>query len=137
MLCSLRMRFRAKFGSEYWLYVAIGCFFIVLWISNFHADVVAPLAIAYTLITFLKILMRQLTYWEFDSLCFRERRFWSVKEVPWEMVDRVGSIHPYVTVYCDGRAPMACQGGIVAKPKDRAQFIAALRQFATHAKFYV
>jgi hypothetical protein len=131
------MRFRAKFGFEFWLYVAMACFFAIPWISNFHADVVAPLAIAYTLIIFLKILIRQLTYWEFDRLCFRERRFWRIKEVPWEMVDRVGSIHPYVTIFCDNRAPMACQGGIVAKPKDRALFLAALREFATHAKFYV
>lgn len=131
------MRFLAKFGFEHWLYIAMGCFFAVPWISRFHADVVAPLAIAYALIASVKILIRQLTYWEFDHFCFRERRLWSVKEVPWEMVDRVGSSHPYVTVFCDFRAPMACQGGIVANPKDRTQFLAALREFATHAKFYV
>jgi hypothetical protein len=131
------MRFRAKFGSGFWLYMAMGCFLVVLWISHFHADVVASLAIAYTLMTFLKMLIRRLTYWELDRLCFRERRFGSVKEVPWETVERVGSIHPYVTIFCDGRAPMACQGGIVTNPKDRARFLAALYEFAPHAKFYV
>ena len=114
----------------------MACFFVVLWISNFHADVLAPLALAYTLITSLKILIRELTYWEFDSLCFRERRFWRMVTCV-SSVPQGRSLPGYLTIGCDYRAPMASQGGIAANPEDRDRFLAALHQFAPHVKFEI
>ena len=83
-------------------------------------------------------------YWELDSISFRARSpwTWSLKEVPWEEVTHVRSLPsgPYsggFLVEHTRPAPMLDSGHILANPRDREQFIAALRRYAPQATFEV
>jgi hypothetical protein len=115
LLCLLRFAFIPHFSatSQWWI-------------------IVLPLSALQT------ILDKSFIYWECNPDGLRERRFWRIKDVPWEEVRQVGRWRPKaetLAVIYAHPAPFSSSGCIVADPADPAGFLAALRQFAPQAVF--
>ena len=133
------MRFRAKFGALDWCTVGLALIACVLWLRGFHSLTMKFEVLAFPLLALQRIFNHLFVYWDVDSGSLRERRFWHTKQIVWSEVARVGSwTQPpnCVTVdYCGHGALPNHRETIVANPKDRTQFITALRRFAPHADF--
>lgn len=80
-------------------------------------------------------------YWELDDAGFRERRFFNLRSIAWKDVTHVGYFEvrkrrpSSIAILYARKELLADSGCVVALPEDREQFIAALRRFATQAKF--
>ncbi|MGA3082700.1 MAG: hypothetical protein ABSD44_15220 [Terracidiphilus sp.] len=106
-------------------------------------DYAVMMFISFAALGLLSILSLCFVYWELDASCIRIHRFWSVREIAWGNVTQIVNLHPdyapsnYLEIHYIRSALKSNQGSIIANPKDRPQFLAALRQFAPQAKFDV
>jgi hypothetical protein len=97
----------------------------------------------WVLIALTSILDQIFFYWEVEPALFRQRRYWSKKEVAWETVTVVrdytlwGLPSDYLEVDFVRPASKSGRGRILARPKDRKEFIAMLRERAPRATFTV
>jgi hypothetical protein len=140
------MRFRTKFGAQGWVLVSLAILYAVFAFFGPHhlqRSTWGFAAAAWLWWALLRIVSQLFYYWELDSDCFRERNFWSTREIPWQEVTRVGSFNPkqpssgFLEVDYARTAPMSDRGHILANPEDREQFIRTLRRLAPQATFEV
>jgi hypothetical protein len=93
----------------------------------------------------LQFFIQRNVYWDIDSEGLHRRNLRSKKEfsITWDKVLVVRNMIPglridgTVAVYYDNPGSKLGFKYIVAKPKDRKQFIVALRSFAPQAKFTI
>jgi hypothetical protein len=140
------MRFRAKFGLQGWLSVAMLCFLIVLKISELksghHNAALSPLVLMWIVFGLGRVLSQIFIYWDVDSTGVRERRLWSERTIPWQEVTRVSGwmdrpSSDALVLHYARPAPLSDSGTVVAAPDDRQQFLSDLHRFAPQATFDV
>jgi hypothetical protein len=135
------MRFRQKTRLIDQAMVVLGLLFLLRIAFVHHFSASSQLWMMVLPLLALEIVLdKSFIYWECNSSGLRERRFWRIKEVPWEEVRQVGRWRPKaetVAVIYAHPAPLSSSGCIVANPADRAGFLAALRRFAPQAEFWV
>jgi hypothetical protein len=93
----------------------------------------------------IKLISRNYIYWELDSGGLHARKIWGKREfvVAWDKVVAVRNFIPgiswdgRVSVYYEPPIPTNGFRYVVTTPERRNEFIAALREFAPHAKFEV
>jgi hypothetical protein len=85
--------------------------------------------------------MRFFTYWDLDRDALRARGLWTTRVIPWSEVTYIGpwesAKSKWIVVEYQRRAPLSDRGRILATPARRADFVAALRQFAPQAQFEI
>ncbi len=141
------MRFRTKFA---WPQIASNFLWVVLCILNtrIHAEpsglhsanVVA--AWFFGLLLLWSIAAALFTYWDVSDMAIVERRLWNTKSVPWAEINRIAPWpagkrpNPKMLEVDYTRAgPLSDRGSMIVEPRERADFIAALRKYAPQADF--
>jgi hypothetical protein len=139
------MRFGKKFGLwDGWYSIGFVCYFVFVLLVERHPSLTDRiLASLWVLIATVHVLDQFFFYWELEPVCLRQRRFWTKKEVAWESVTVVrdytlwGLPSDWLEVDFSCPAKKSGRGRILARPRDRAQFIATVRDLAPQAVFVV
>lgn len=137
------MRFRAKFRLLDWGCVALGLLYLFRMIFGPHTLAFGWWGMVWPIFALEFVLLNRFVYWEIKTDGLRERRLWSVREVPWQEVTHVRPWREnkpssaYLAIDFARSAPMSDRGTVIANPEARSQFIGALRKFAPKAEFEV
>jgi hypothetical protein len=139
------MRFRAKFDRLDVLYLALPLFMLVLLLSGpQHASPLLRIfAVLWGLLGLFRVLDRFCTYWDVASDGLRERRFWSVRFIPWAQMSSVAPwpdgkpLQGAVVIDFSRPAPLSSTGRVIANPDRLDEFLAELREHALQARFAV
>jgi hypothetical protein len=141
------MRFRTKFA---WVQFASAILWVglsYLWLRKPSA---APgirstylMAGVFWLFTALSCIASYcFNWWEISDSGLTQRRFWSVRTVPWNEITRIGPWHPgkkpnphWLVVDYVRPAPMSDRGELLIQLADRNALVRALRSHAPHADF--
>lgn len=141
------MRFHSKIGLVGFLYLIPAAIYVCLRVmESQHRMQIGHVPAAWNGIIGLLFALTSVIwscqwifiYWDFDASGVRERRLWRTTTVPWNEVTYIG---PWAsaTLKCIAieyeKAPLSRSKRMVAAPIRRKAFIAAIRQFAPHAKF--
>jgi hypothetical protein len=121
----------------------MACFYAYFLLFRWRPSMFGAIPIGFFLLALFQILSRLLVYWELDESSLRVQSFRTTREIALAEVTHVGGLVPgkpssaCLRVDYARPAPMSEQGYILATPKDRVRFIAALRRFAPQATFEV
>jgi hypothetical protein len=140
------MRFRKSFGAAGWNALGLaGLFMAIRFLDRQPNWLVTVAPFVFLSLALIKLISRNYIYWELDSSGLHVRKIWGKKEfvVAWDKVIAVRNFIPgvswdgKVSVYYEPPIPTNGFRYVVTTPERRNEFIAALREFAPHAKFEV
>ena len=136
------MRFRPKFGVIGWFTVAPALFICMLWMNggNHLSRFLPYIAVTWALMALLRVSSYLFVFWQMDSDGLFERRFWNTRVIPWSdvvLIQGLGDVpsSDYVEVFVQRAGPEPEAHPLLANPRDRAQFLAALHRYASQARF--